>query len=963
MGMNLDRLLQMYSSNNQNLAQTLGAMGRRGDSLVAHITPREAMMLKAQGGAGTRNPLTGLLEFYDADGGGNAADSGDPSGSGGATGESGADTSSSDPGDPGFGSSVDFGGSGFSGGGFGSDPNNSSGGSVGYALPVVAAMNTAPTAAPAGTAPAAANAMLTTPAGATAGIAPPSYGFELNRLMQMYGVRTPGALPYGGQASAQTDAARYAYDQKAYQDYAKEYQNRLMSGNVYNQAQFAPEPSKFAQQAQTPLAAPVYAPSNFADINAVYNQSLGRAPEPAGMQYWGNTGLTGDALKSAVGASPEATNYARNQISEIYNKYFGRPAEEAAFEYWGGKKLSGDDLMRAITSGAQNTDIDYFRQNYPNFSQLPTAVGTTTTPLIAPPGSDAGGIADTTGFVYGPDGSMYVSPAQARAAGVTNYTHNRPVANFARGGRVGYAEGGEVEEPTTERSSGAPLTPEGANRLAELLGQLRPTTNYGAQLAGAQQTARNETEAFSNMIRQMSERAESPASRAEMYFRLASAFGMPTRTGQFTENLALAGREMGEYTRGRREDEAERRALALRAQELRAAGARQDLASLQTLAGQESAERRAINSRIIEAQIRGNAPNARETRITDIMQTLGVGRPIAMGIADNIIQVVPGSAGEPPVLINRATGEIIPTRMGAAPSAPAAAPSAPPAEQPTAAPSAPAAGEIPAVNLRRQQAAAPTAPAPVMPGSVEDFYAGRRQRQVEQAGQTAEAEARGRVTAPSAPRQDFRYTDNFERVEPIPGSQAAQEREQRERAERVRREATERAGGTVIRAIDDIENTMRTAALPTTGFFGERLSNIGGTAANDIRANLRTVGSNIAFDQLNQMRQSSPTGAALGNVTNQELDLLKSVLGSVEQSQTEAQFRRNLTRLRDTFNEVIHYGLGNRPPVQIPGPGGRGTAEPPREGAAGARRPATEAAPAAPGEIRMPSGLILRPIQ
>jgi hypothetical protein len=46
-------------------AARLAMAGRKGDKLVAHITPEEAMLLKARGGAGTINPRTGLLEFYD----------------------------------------------------------------------------------------------------------------------------------------------------------------------------------------------------------------------------------------------------------------------------------------------------------------------------------------------------------------------------------------------------------------------------------------------------------------------------------------------------------------------------------------------------------------------------------------------------------------------------------------------------------------------------------------------------------------------------------------------------------------------------------------------------------------------------------------------------------------------------------------------------------------------------------
>ncbi len=53
-----------------SLAEALGSMGRGKDSIVAHITPREASILKAFGGSGTRNPHTGFLEFDDGSAGG-----------------------------------------------------------------------------------------------------------------------------------------------------------------------------------------------------------------------------------------------------------------------------------------------------------------------------------------------------------------------------------------------------------------------------------------------------------------------------------------------------------------------------------------------------------------------------------------------------------------------------------------------------------------------------------------------------------------------------------------------------------------------------------------------------------------------------------------------------------------------------------------------------------------------------
>jgi hypothetical protein len=48
----------------KNLAEQLAGLGRRGDSILAHINPQEARMLRKVGGSGTINPKTGLPEFF-----------------------------------------------------------------------------------------------------------------------------------------------------------------------------------------------------------------------------------------------------------------------------------------------------------------------------------------------------------------------------------------------------------------------------------------------------------------------------------------------------------------------------------------------------------------------------------------------------------------------------------------------------------------------------------------------------------------------------------------------------------------------------------------------------------------------------------------------------------------------------------------------------------------------------------
>jgi hypothetical protein len=47
-----------------DVASYLASQGRNGDSMLAHITPEEAELLRSRGGSGTINPVTGLPEFF-----------------------------------------------------------------------------------------------------------------------------------------------------------------------------------------------------------------------------------------------------------------------------------------------------------------------------------------------------------------------------------------------------------------------------------------------------------------------------------------------------------------------------------------------------------------------------------------------------------------------------------------------------------------------------------------------------------------------------------------------------------------------------------------------------------------------------------------------------------------------------------------------------------------------------------
>jgi hypothetical protein len=53
----------------RKIARLLQDKGRNGDTILAHINPREAALLREQGGSGDINPETGLMEFADEEAG------------------------------------------------------------------------------------------------------------------------------------------------------------------------------------------------------------------------------------------------------------------------------------------------------------------------------------------------------------------------------------------------------------------------------------------------------------------------------------------------------------------------------------------------------------------------------------------------------------------------------------------------------------------------------------------------------------------------------------------------------------------------------------------------------------------------------------------------------------------------------------------------------------------------------
>lgn len=112
--------------------------------------------------------------------------------------------------------------------------------------------------------------------------------------------------------------------------------------------------------------------------------------------------------------------------------------------------------------------------------------------------------------------------------------------------------------------------------------------------------------------------------------------------------------------------------------------------------------------------------------------------------------------------------------------------------------------------------------------------------------------------------------------------------------------------------IDRALATIKGNPALTTGLGSQALGGVGGTAATDLHALLDGLKSNISLERLQALRDASPTGAALGRVTNQEINLLASGHGSLAQSQSADQLTDNLKRIKNLTLDTIH-GKGNGP--------------------------------------------------
>lgn len=101
----------------------------------------------------------------------------------------------------------------------------------------------------------------------------------------------------------------------------------------------------------------------------------------------------------------------------------------------------------------------------------------------------------------------------------------------------------------------------------------------------------------------------------------------------------------------------------------------------------------------------------------------------------------------------------------------------------------------------------------------------------------------------------------------------------------------------------NIDKALATIS-PISAGYGSMLSFLPESDARALNNYLTTIKSNVGLDKLQNMRENSPTGGALGQVSDFENKLLQAVNGALDPGQSD-QLKENLKVIKDLYPKVI----------------------------------------------------------
>ncbi len=121
------------------------------------------------------------------------------------------------------------------------------------------------------------------------------------------------------------------------------------------------------------------------------------------------------------------------------------------------------------------------------------------------------------------------------------------------------------------------------------------------------------------------------------------------------------------------------------------------------------------------------------------------------------------------------------------------------------------------------------------------------------------------------------------------------------------------------KVITDVLDAKQLVTGMTTGLPGKGQSFIPGTDAYTLKERINTIKANLGFDRLQQMRDASPTGGALGQVAVQELQALQSSVASLDVGLPKKELDKNLGKIQTHYAGWLK-ALGREVPQELTQP-------------------------------------------
>ena len=420
---------------------------------------------------------------------------------------------------------------------------------------------------------------------------------------------------------------KYDLDQKSYNNYVDEYKSRIANTPQYDplpKAVGSTRPNTSMGQTALPKPVSVVPPSvSNSDISSWVSNNPNATLQDA-QKYQATNNLTNRDLYNATGS------FYGNQLNSpsyglLPNNFNNLTPQQQASSYAQQRNTGYTDAdIKGKFAKQFGSPTD---ANWTAMQNLAFPPVNSTPSVVTPPVTNN----TTTGVANTMADTTMPAWKQQGFDSLDDYNNYY----YAKGGSVHhlarkYAVGGGIVSdvmPNPEEGVPQPVSqmqaqpaPQQDDRMAQLQSMMEkyatPQNHYAQELEDARRRSNAETEAFTDMIKNARKSPERDnMSQAERYFRLAAAFGQPTKTGSLGETLGNVGQAMAENSKSQQQAQDQDLELQMKAQQLKAAGAKEDLSTLRSLSSEDKKMQREMVSSMIKAEIESGKPQSELAKI------------------------------------------------------------------------------------------------------------------------------------------------------------------------------------------------------------------------------------------------------------------------------------------------------------------------------------------------------------